>query len=359
MIRRVFRKIISAALLLCGLVFVLAARAQTTISTNIPGVSANNPCDYVFSFYKFAMMISGVLALGAIVYGGVTYTLAAGNPSGQSEGKEWVKGALTGMLLLVSTYLILNVINPNLIKCTLPTLTKLTAVQTNSQTTTGYLDKVAACIESGTNIFICNQSQTPQSCAPIQGLIDTGQCDASGGCVLVARNCCGAGVGTAGCPARGTSACTPLTSGDASQNKLNSTCFNSISGGSYNGSSIASKESGGDPAAESTSDKCSEDGNVFSWGLFQINLTVNDVNGLGCPSAFNHKAQLDRANHVYHCRVVDKPRYDKCVTAATKSSPNISAACPLAASSLAWDNWSVNCTCNFTPPSPHKLSCSQ
>lgn len=95
-----------------------------TINPNIPGVSATdtNPCSTVFGFYTFALMIGGILAFAAITYGGVKYTLAAGNPSGQSEGKEWVKGAIYGLLLLVGAYLILNLINPSLTQCNLPTL---------------------------------------------------------------------------------------------------------------------------------------------------------------------------------------------------------------------------------------------
>jgi len=101
------------------------ALAQVTINPNLPGMNtgtSNNPCEYVFNFYTFALAISGILAFGAIVYGGVKYTLAAGNPSGQNEGKEWIKGALLGLLLLAGAYLILNVINPDLVKCNLPTL---------------------------------------------------------------------------------------------------------------------------------------------------------------------------------------------------------------------------------------------
>ena len=98
-----------------------------TINTNIPGVSQTetSPCGIIFGFYKYALTISGVLAFAAIVYGGVKYTLAAGNPGGQSEGKEWLKGALLGILLLVSAYLILNTINPKIKECTLPKLDQI------------------------------------------------------------------------------------------------------------------------------------------------------------------------------------------------------------------------------------------
>ncbi len=90
-----------------------------------PDGSAPGEC--VNNFYKFALLISGILAFGAIVYGGVKYTFAAGNPSGQSEGKEWVKGALLGLLLLGGAYLILRTINPELVDLSLAELPGLPA----------------------------------------------------------------------------------------------------------------------------------------------------------------------------------------------------------------------------------------
>jgi hypothetical protein len=103
-----------------GFLLSTGSALAVTISTNIPGMTAaGSPSEFVDSFYKFSLMISGVLAFGAIVYGGVKYTLAAGNPSGQSEGKDWIKGALTGLLLLIGAYTILNIINPDLTKLAL------------------------------------------------------------------------------------------------------------------------------------------------------------------------------------------------------------------------------------------------
>ncbi len=94
------------------------------IATNLPGTNpaSAGPEGFVSNFYQFALMIGGILAFGAIVYGGVKYTFAAGNPGGQSEGKEWVKGALLGLLLLVGAYIILKTINPDIVKLSLPTL---------------------------------------------------------------------------------------------------------------------------------------------------------------------------------------------------------------------------------------------
>ena len=106
------------------------ASATTQISLNIPGGSnayptSTGPGGFVANFYQFALMIGGVLAFGVIVYGGVRYMASAGNPSGQSDAKEWIEAALLGLLLLVGAYFILNVINPQLLNLTLPTLTQI------------------------------------------------------------------------------------------------------------------------------------------------------------------------------------------------------------------------------------------
>jgi hypothetical protein len=104
-------------------VFVFAA---ATISAAIPGMTnvttSTPPGAYVSGFYDFALMIGGVLAFGAIVYGGVLYAISMGNPSRQSEGKEWIQSALIGLLLLAGATLILKTINPDLVNLNLPTL---------------------------------------------------------------------------------------------------------------------------------------------------------------------------------------------------------------------------------------------
>ena len=88
----------------------------TAVTTSTP------PGAFVSGFYTFALMIGGVLAFGAIVWGGVLYAASAGNPGKQSDGKEWIKSALLGLLLLAGAYLILYTINPNLVNLSLPTL---------------------------------------------------------------------------------------------------------------------------------------------------------------------------------------------------------------------------------------------
>ncbi len=92
--------------------------------------SSCNPGALIKNIYQFSLLIAGVLALGAIVYGGITYTISAGNPSKQHEGTEWIRSALWGLLLLASAYLILNTIDPRLTSVGLPGLTVVTVPTT-------------------------------------------------------------------------------------------------------------------------------------------------------------------------------------------------------------------------------------
>ncbi len=99
-----------------------------SINPNLPGkykVSDSGPAAIVANFYEFALMFGGLLAFAMILYGGIRYTLSRGNPSQQSDAKDAITQALVGLLLLLGAYIILNTINPNLVKLTLPVLEKL------------------------------------------------------------------------------------------------------------------------------------------------------------------------------------------------------------------------------------------
>jgi len=125
-------KIFSILLLVLGVLFFtfpIFANAQTqlTISTSVPGTypitaGTGGPGAFIANFYQFALIIGGILAFGVIVYGGIRYMTSAGNPSGQSDAKEWIEAALLGILLLAGAYFVLSVVNPQLLNLNLPTL---------------------------------------------------------------------------------------------------------------------------------------------------------------------------------------------------------------------------------------------
>lgn len=66
-------------------------------------------------FYYFIVIISGFAAFAMLVFGGFKYLSSAGNPTAISDAKDIIQKALLGLLLILISYLILQVINPDLI----------------------------------------------------------------------------------------------------------------------------------------------------------------------------------------------------------------------------------------------------
>ncbi len=83
----------------------------------------------IANLYAWALGIGALVALGALIFGGILYTTSAGNESRIGEAKEWVLGAVIGLFLLFGSYLILNIINPELTKLENITLKKNTPAE--------------------------------------------------------------------------------------------------------------------------------------------------------------------------------------------------------------------------------------
>jgi len=119
--------LLGAALLIPGIALFSVAHG-VAITASIPGkydlaATGAVPGQFVYNIYQYALGLAGIIAFGVVVFGGVKYMISAGNPSGQTDAKDWIKAALMGVLLLAGAYFILNVINPQLTNLALPVLT--------------------------------------------------------------------------------------------------------------------------------------------------------------------------------------------------------------------------------------------
>ena len=83
--------------------------------------------EVIQNIFNLALMVSGILAFGAVIYGAFMYTFSAGNPGMQSDARDQILQAFLGLALLLGSYLILNTINPNLTRITLNPLPVITA----------------------------------------------------------------------------------------------------------------------------------------------------------------------------------------------------------------------------------------
>lgn len=97
------------------------AQGRYQIQTTIPGteIRAGNTAlsiiDYFQNIWFFGITIGAVLALVAIVYGAIEWTVSAGSESRKSDAKSRITQAILGLTLLFGAYLILSFINPDLV----------------------------------------------------------------------------------------------------------------------------------------------------------------------------------------------------------------------------------------------------
>jgi len=73
-------------------------------------------------FYYFIISIAGIAAFAMLVWGGFEWMTSAGSPARISSAKDRISSALLGLLLILASWLILQVINPELTTLNLPQL---------------------------------------------------------------------------------------------------------------------------------------------------------------------------------------------------------------------------------------------
>ena len=77
--------------------------------------TVSDPGAYLVNLYKIGIGIAGALAVVMIVYGGIEYIMASVSPSQKEAARKRIASAIGGLILLLSSYLILKTINPDLV----------------------------------------------------------------------------------------------------------------------------------------------------------------------------------------------------------------------------------------------------
>jgi len=106
--------------LLLGASFVLAQKPLEITYPQIPGAVTPTTAktalpDYIRYVFQFSLFLGALIALGSFIYGGVRYLTSAGSPSAQKDAKSQISGGILGLIILISAYLILNTLNPQLV----------------------------------------------------------------------------------------------------------------------------------------------------------------------------------------------------------------------------------------------------
>ncbi len=74
---------------------------------------------------QWAFRLAGILAFAMVIYAGFEYAVFSGAPAKQKDAQERIVNAIIGLLLLFGFWLILNTVNPDILKTKEPTLKQL------------------------------------------------------------------------------------------------------------------------------------------------------------------------------------------------------------------------------------------
>lgn len=96
--------------------------AQTPLEVKYPIIFGTAPTtlegttlvEYVNYIFNFVVATAGIVALVLLTYSGLIYLTSAGRPEKLKEAKKQILAALLGVVIIISSYLILHLINPEL-----------------------------------------------------------------------------------------------------------------------------------------------------------------------------------------------------------------------------------------------------
>lgn len=103
--------------------FILAQRELEVTYPDVPGVirpvTIKTPLpEYIVYIFTLAIYVAGFVVVGSLVYGGFRYLTSSGNTSVMSEARSQIFASVVGLVVLLSSYLLLNTINPEIIEPT-------------------------------------------------------------------------------------------------------------------------------------------------------------------------------------------------------------------------------------------------
>ncbi|HEX9664198.1 MAG TPA: hypothetical protein VGA49_00025 [Patescibacteria group bacterium] len=128
----VFFLVFVFGILLSGLVL---AQETASIKLNVPfgGLgTASNYAEYIAALYKFGVAAAGVVAVVMIMIGGIIWIVAAGNASKIGQAQNLITNAIIGLIMILGSYVLLNTINPDLVKLRVPELETIIGKRTAS-----------------------------------------------------------------------------------------------------------------------------------------------------------------------------------------------------------------------------------
>ncbi len=121
---KIFLKFKSVFLLLAVFILFAAPNAlaatEYKVEVGLPGAPAtfSDPGAYIRILFIFGLSLAGFLAVGAIAWGGIQYMAAGTSLTSVQKAKDLIVGAISGIVLLLCSWLILATIDPTLTNLT-------------------------------------------------------------------------------------------------------------------------------------------------------------------------------------------------------------------------------------------------
>lgn len=84
---------------------------------------------YVQYFVNLIIWAAGIIAFGALVIGGIRYLISTGKPESIVGAREQISGAFLGLLILLSSWLILKTLSPQFVISEIPKLEPIAEIE--------------------------------------------------------------------------------------------------------------------------------------------------------------------------------------------------------------------------------------
>lgn len=157
-----------ALILICGMILsilapstLFAAESRIQQFKLFPGNVSTYP-EFIASFYRFSIPMSILIAVVLIMIGGVIWITSAGDQGRIAKAREFIINPIIGIVILMGAYVILALINPNLVN--------LSAVAPPE------IGKYGACIDLDGK---CLDFQTQKECEAPKTFRENDNCESS------------------------------------------------------------------------------------------------------------------------------------------------------------------------------------
>lgn len=98
-----------------------AKPVPATLEVSLGGLrEVTDPAQYISKLYEWTISVTGILAGIMIMIGGLLYLTAGGSPERVSNAKSYISNALIGLILALTSYFLLQTVNPALLNLRFP-----------------------------------------------------------------------------------------------------------------------------------------------------------------------------------------------------------------------------------------------